>query len=209
MSAIPIQILTYTDRKPTDALLQTDLAASALVEVEKEWGPFRRNAARKLLQAGRIQEVPRHWHWDWGEKSKNLQFLAYRCFGIECAGKMQGLLMVLVAGKQARLDPDAGKPLVYIDYVETAPWNVIPLVDVPQYSGVGMVLMRTAVQLSYDEGFHGRIGLHALPQAEEFYRDKCGMHGCGLDPAYQNLPYYEMTRAIAARFTSNSSGGEA
>lgn len=31
-----------------------------------------------------------------------------------------------------------------------------------------MVLMRAAVQLSYDEGFHGRVGLHALPQAEEF-----------------------------------------
>src|SRR5262249_5643388 len=161
MSAIPIQILTYKERKPTDAVLHTDLAPSVLVEVEKEWGPFRRGAARKLLQAGRTQEVPSHWHWDWGDKSKNLKLLAYRCCGIECDQKMQGLLMVKVAGKEARLDPDAGKPLVYIDYLEAAPWNVIPLVEAPQYAGVGMVLMRTAVQLSYDEGFHGRVGLHA------------------------------------------------
>ena len=209
MSASPIQILSYEDRKPTDALLHTDLAPAALIEAEKEWGPLRRDAARKLLQAGRSQEVPLHWHWDWGVKSQNLQFLAYRCFGIECVSKMQGLLMVVVAGKQARLDPDVGKPLVYIDYLETAPWNVIPLVDVPQYSGVGMVLMRTAVQLSYDEGFHGRVGLHALAQAEEFYRDKCETQGCGLDQAYQNLPYYEMTREIARRFTSNSKGNGA
>jgi len=69
--------------------------------------------------------------------------------------------------------------------------------------------MRTAVQLSHDEGFHGRIGLHALPQAEEFYRDKCGMQCCGEDPSYEDLPYYEMTREIAMRFTSNSSGGGA
>ena len=117
--------------------------------------------------------------------------------------------MVMVAGKEARLAPDAGKPLVYVDYVESAPWNVIPLVEEPLYSGIGVVLMRTAVQLSYDEGFHGRVGLHALDQAEKFYQQKCGMQGCGFDPDYHNLPYYEMTRDIAARFTSNSSGGGA
>ena len=164
---------------------------------------------RKILQAGRTNEVPGHWHWDWGEKSKKLELLAYQCFGIECAEKMQGLIMVMVAGKEARLAPDAGKPLVYVDYLESAPWNVIPLVAEPQYAGVGMVLMRTAVQLSYDEGFRGRVGLHALDQAEEFYRRKCSMQACGPDPGYHDLPYYEMTREIAARFTSNSSGGGA
>lgn len=207
MSAIPIQIVRYQDRTPTDAVLRTGLLPKDLIETEKEWGPIRFNAALKLKQAGRDAEIPRHWHWDWGAKSQNLSFLAYKCFGIECAQRMQGLLMVMVAGKQARLDPDAGKPLVYVDYLESAPWNVVPLVEVPQFSGIGMVLMRTAVQLSYDEGFHGRIGLHALPQAEEFYRDKCGMQGCGPDKNYQNLPYYEMTREIARRFTSNSKAG--
>lgn len=207
MSAVHIQILTYNGRTPTNALLQTDLAPSVLVEVEKEWGPFRRQAARNLHREGRTHDVPRHWHWDWGRKSQKLQLLAYRCFGIECAGKMQGLLLVQVAGKGAKLDPDAGKPLVYVDYLEAAPWNVKPFVDEPQYSGIGMVLMRTAVQFSYDEGFHGRVGLHALHQAEEFYRDKCGMQGCGLDQAYQSLPYYEMTREIARRFTSNLNAG--
>jgi hypothetical protein len=209
MSAIPIQIVRNQDRALTAAVLQTDLAPSALFEAEKEWGPIRREAARKLHRAGRIKEIPQHFRWDWGAKAQKLKFLAYRCLGIECAKKLQGLLMVMVAGKNARLDPDAGKPLVYIDYLETAPWNLAVMVDVPEYSGIGMVLMRTAVQLSHDEGFHGRIGLHALPQAEEFYRDKCGMQGCGLDQAYQNLPYYEMTREDAARFTSNSSGGGA
>jgi hypothetical protein len=119
---------------------------------------------------------------------------------------MQGLLMVTVAGKVARLPPDDGKPLVYIDYLESAPWNVIPLVAEPQFSGIGMVLMHAAVQLSYDEGFHGRIGLHTLDQSEVFYRNKCGMQGCGPDPSYHGLPYYEMTREIAARFTSNTGG---
>ena len=47
-------------------------------------------ASRKIFQAGRTQEVPRHWHWDWGEKSKKLEFLAYRCFGIKCARRCRG-----------------------------------------------------------------------------------------------------------------------
>lgn len=207
MSTIPIQILRHADRTPTDALLLTDLGPSALAEAEKEWGPLRRTAARRIYQAGRTNEVPQHWHWDWGAKSQKLQLLAYRCLGIECDRKLQGLLLVLTAGKAAKLPPDVGKPLVYVDYLESAPWNVVPLVDVPQYAGVGMVLMRVAVQLSHDEGFHGRVGLHALPLAEAFYRDKCGMCGCGEDPSYQNLPYYEMTREAAGRFTSGAPAG--
>ena len=206
MSAFPIEILTYKDRTPTAALLRTDLPQSALAEVEKDWGPLRFEASRKIYQAGRPVEVPRHWHWDWREKSKKLDLLAYRCFGIECEQKMQGLILVTVAGKVAKLAPDSGKPLVYVDYLESAPWNVIPIVDEPLYSGIGGVLMRIAVQLSYDEGFQGRVGLHALDQAEKFYRSKCLMQECGPDPDYHNLPYYEMTREIASQFTSNSSG---
>ena len=204
MSMSPVQILRYATRAPTDAFLRTELSPQVLAGVEQEWGPLRRAAARRLLESGTPPEqIPRHWHWDWSAKSQNLQLLAYRCFGIECEQKMQGLMMVLTAGKQARLPPDEGKPLVYIDYLESAPWNVIPLVDTPIFAGVGMVLMRTAVQLSLDEGFHGRIALHALPQAEEFYRDKCEMQGGGNDPQYQNLPYFEMTRDLAHKFISS------
>lgn len=209
MSTTPVQIVRRQDKELVDALLHTELAPSVLVEAEKEWGPIRLDAARKLHRAGRIKEIPQHFLWDWGAKSQKLQFLAYRCLGIEYAGKWQGLLMVKLTGQVARLDPDRGKDLVYIDYLESAPWNLAVMVDTPLYGGIGPVLMRTAMQLSYDEGFHGRIGLHALPQAEDFYRDDFEMQCCGADPAYENLPYYEMTREVAARITSNPTGGVA
>ena len=172
-----------------------------LLQPEAEWGPVRREAARRLIQEGHDPaDLPKHFHWDWQLKSQNLSLLAYKCFGIGCEGKMQGLLMVKLAGRNATLAPDVGKPLVYVDFLESAPWNVVPLVKEPLFVGVGMVLMRVAVQLSLDEGFHGRVGLHALPQSESFYRDKCGMHGCGVDPHYQDLPYYELTRDRAQKF---------
>jgi hypothetical protein len=59
--------------------------------------------------------------------------------------------------------------------------------------------MRAAIQLSIDEGFHGRVGLHSLPQSEPFYRDKCLMQFCGHDPHYQDLSYYELTRELAQK----------
>lgn len=201
MSEIPIQLVRYDTRIPTDALLHADLSPRVLVEIEREWGPFRRGAARQLVRAGLpAQQIPSHWHWDWADKSQNLRWVGYRCLGIECEGKMQGLMMVLTVGRQSRLAPDEGEPIVYIDYLESAPWNVIPLVDVPLFLGVGTVLIRAAVRLSLAEGFLGRVALHALPQAEVFYRDRCGMQACGNDPQYQNLPYFEMTTELARQF---------
>jgi len=203
MSTIPVQIFSRQDRALVDAVLHTELVPTVLVQAEKEWGPIRLEAAEKLYHEGRDGEIPQHYHWDWGAKSRKLQFLAYRCLGIECAGKWQGLLMGQLSGQVARLDPDKGKDLVFIDYLESAPWNLHTIVDTPLYGGIGTLLMRAAVQLSYDEGFHGRIGLYALPQAEDFYRDDFGMHGCGPDGSNQDLPYYEMTREVAASFTSD------
>jgi hypothetical protein len=200
MSAIPAQLVRRNTGEVVDAVLHVDLHAAKLVETENAWGPLRRDAARSLLKAGHAEAVPHHWHWSWEAKSQKLKFLAYRCFGIECEGKMQGLMMTLAIGKVAMLPPDAGKPLVYIDFLENAPWNVRPLTDEPLFGGVGMVLMRAAATLSIDEGFHGRLGLHSLRQAEEFYRDKCGMQYCRDDPGYQNLPYYEFTREQSEKF---------
>jgi hypothetical protein len=207
MSAVRVQIVRRQDKALLDAVLHTDLAPSVLIDTEQEWGPIRLKAARNLYKAGKTEEIPQHWGWNWEKKSQKLKLLAYRCFGVEYDSKFQGLLLVKLVGVEARLEPDTGKPLVYIDYLESAPWNLRAMVDTPLYGGVGSLLIRTAVQLSYDEGFHGRIGLHALPQAEKFYRDDCGMHGCGPDASYENLPYYEMTREIATSFTSDFNEG--
>ena len=89
---------------------------------------------------------------------------------------------------------ERGKPLVYIDYLEVAPWNwVIPEIGrTGQFRGIGSILFWRAVKQSQKEGFHGRVGLHALPQAEQFY-EKCGMTPFGPDAGKQNLLYFELS----------------
>jgi hypothetical protein len=158
MSSVPIQIVRRQDKTLVDAVLHTELKAKVLVDTEKEWGPIRMAAARKLKRAGKIQDIPQHFHWDWGEKSQKLQHLAFQCLGIECDGKLQGLLMVKLVGQVARLAPDENKDVVYIDYLESAPWNLATMVDTPLYGGIGPLLMQAAVEVSLEEGFHGRIG---------------------------------------------------
>ena len=47
--------------------------------------------------------------------------------------------------------------------------------------------------LSQELEFHGRIGLHSLPQANDFYDNTCGMTDLGADSDQQGLHYFEMT----------------
>jgi hypothetical protein len=43
----------------------------------------------------------------------------------------------------------------------------------------------------------GRVGLHSLPQAEDFY-SRCGMTRIGPDPSDNDLVYFEYHDGVAA-----------
>lgn len=68
--------------------------------------------------------------------------------------------------------------------------------------GVGSILIAAAIQLSMEEGNHGRIGLHSLPQADTFYGRVCAMTDLGPDASYPgyHLRYFEMTEGQARSF---------
>jgi hypothetical protein len=193
-----ITIIDGPTKAPVDAVLHIELGELELIDVEIVWAPVRLQGLRDLRQRG-VTQLPQHVHWNWAMKAvRHSHLLAYRSFGIEAGGKMQGLMMVLLTGKTARLDPDKGKPLVYVDFLETAPWNAKEFTQSPLYKGVGMRLMQAAARLSGDEGFAGRVGLHSLAQSKPFYTGACEMQALGPDVNYQNLEYFELTAAKAA-----------
>ena len=201
MSATPVQIFDQISKRLVEAELHDGIPADRLVEVELDWGMERLTAYQRRRAEGVPAELlPQHWHWNWARKIANLDLLLYRFLGIECAGRMQGLMMLEVGGRAGRLDSAAGKPLSYIHYIEVAPWNLRAFTDAPRFGAIGIRLIQAAVRLSRDEEMRGRIGLHALPQAEAFYRDTCGMTSLGCDPDYENLPYFEMTWEQADQF---------
>jgi hypothetical protein len=111
------------------------------------------------------------------------------------------MMAVDMVSKRCRLPAQQGMNLVYIDLIESAPWNRPELLFQPvKFKGVGTIMMRAAIQLSLNEEFKGRIGLHALPQSEKWYREKCGMTDMGIDQQVQGLRYFEMTAQQAAAF---------
>ena len=95
-----------------------------------------------------------------------------------------------------------GQPLVYVDYLESAPWNRRILLPSGQaaYSGIGSILMRVAVERSLDEEYKGRVELHSLPQANAFYANICRMTDLGPDAKHENLRYFEFTPEQAKAF---------
>jgi hypothetical protein len=144
---------------------------------------------------------PEHSHWDWNKKAK-LSSDSQTIFAIQYEDDIQGLMLVDYKTQMAKLPPDAGKSILYIDYIESAPHNQYE--KPTRFKWVGVNLLRVAVQYSIDKMCDGRIGLHALPQAENFYHNKCGLTPVENDPIHQNLLYFEFTREQSQNFLSNN-----
>ena len=178
-----------------------------LIDWEAEWMPELFRALQRLRQEGvERQYWPQSRCWDWRKKLTSLQgMLANPSFSIVCNGLTQGMMIVDTVRYRCRIDSQKGQHLVYVKYVENAPWNRSGLLISPQYRGVGSILIRAGIELSADMGFHGRIGLHSLPQANNFYAQTCGMMDLGPDLDYENLRYFEMTPEQAQEFVNKES----
>ncbi|MFM7165294.1 MAG: GNAT family N-acetyltransferase [Planctomycetaceae bacterium] len=184
---------TFLREGATGGLVAADLYDAILPrhldQHERSWKP--------IIAAQQEQ----HGHWDWRDKLAGYSGqLSYQSFSLECGGMVQGLMIVNTM-KRCRMSSQANKHLVYVEYLEAAPWNRPLNPAGPTYKGVGKVLMAAAIQLSIDEGNLGRIGLHSLPQADAFY-SRCGMTDMGPDTNYPKFPlrYFEMTETQASSF---------
>lgn len=195
------QVFLYDPARSTavEAELWDAITNQQLADWEGEWVPALFEGLRRIKRAGvDYAQWPQSRHWDWRAKTQGIrQTLSKQGFSLMCDGVTQGLMSVDLM-RRARLPEQDGQHLVYVDFVETAPWNRQELlVDSPRYQGVGSVLIRAAIELSKEEEFQGRIGLHSLPQANGFYANVCGMTDLGPDTNYQNLRYFEMTPEAA------------
>ena len=197
-----VHLFNVARGEPETAALWHAITEQQLADWEGEWVPELFKAIQRLRRGG-IER--RHWpqsrHWDWRRKATVLQgMLANPGFGIVCDGLTQGMMIVDIVKHRGRLDDQRGQHLVYVEFVENAPWNRAELFNPPRYRGVGSILIRAAVALSEELEFHGRIGLHSLPQANGFYANTCGMTNLGADRDHEGLRYFEMTTDQARAF---------
>lgn len=195
--------MVYLRNRHTNLLEPAELIERIRAEdiecFDKRWLPPMQGKIDELKRAGQYNRTTvGYWnledaHWEWADKVQRRHGqLEWDSYALRCGGLTQGLMFVNLL-RRCRLPSQLNQHMVYVDLVSTAPWNRLPLEPKPTYAGVGMVLVTEAVLRSLDEGFEGRIGLHALPGAEGLYRDKLGMETLGPDAAYSDLPYYELT----------------
>jgi GNAT superfamily N-acetyltransferase len=196
----PIYLLDAATGESVEAELRDAIEQAQLDDWQTRWQPALLAVLQNLARKGvPMSQWPQSWHWNWAEKTARVRgLLAFQGFCVVAQGETQGLAQVDLT-KSSREPGQVGKPLVYLDYLEVAPWNRPELGAAPRLRGVGSALITAAVTLSVEEGFKGRLGLHSLPQADAFYR-KIGMTDLGQDSTYQSLRYFEMTVEQARAF---------
>ena len=209
-SPIPVRIYDRDKVENADALLHIGLTEEQLYAAQAEWEPLRKSSIERLVKQGvPLERVPGHWGWDWTRKVSRLGDKLIGFYGIECEGRMQGMIEVEKEGHFAKLPAQNGQPLIYVTYLETAPWNNRILVPQPRFGGIGARLMQAAVDLSFEEGCKGRVGLHSLfgnnkGEPEWFYQNGCKMEPMESERNWEGLLYFELTPERAEEFL----GGE-
>src|SRR5712692_9802646 len=135
-----------------DATLILEMTSEEVAGAYADWKPLI-DARRRELETQGVPRSnwPQHQHWDWEQKADRYATqLSYRFFGIGCEGEIQAMMLVDLDTKRCRLEEQWGKPLVYIEYLSAAPWNLHDFVAAPHYKGAGTILMRAAIELSLE-----------------------------------------------------------
>lgn len=146
-------------------------------EVNTVWKPIL--VATKQPDAG--------WIWDY-KLRQSLREERYEAYVLDVDGFPQGLIFVETQWHRSHLPERA--PLVYVEAISTTPWNRSDIEQPPWLKRVGTLLLLFARQRSVDLGYGGRVGLHSLPEAEQFYQRQ-QMPDYGPDPEKENLVYFE------------------
>lgn len=172
------------------------LDSQTVTKVGISWEQHRIRLRRSLP----ANQQPQSLHWQWWNKSTRLVPGAKEALGIIANGSCEGLMFLDFVSHRSRLA--VGKDLVYLDYVESAPWNWdIPMLgQTRRFAAVGARLILVALEESNQQGFQGRLGLHSLPQSETYYSGFCDFTKLGPDHLVQNLTYFEADSKQAASF---------
>jgi hypothetical protein len=103
-------------------------------------------------------------------------------------------LMFVKDGHIVKCDSAPRQPLVYVNFLEVSPGNH-PRAESRLYRGLGPIMLRIACELSVQRGYGGRVGLHSVANAEEFYR-RLGFQTLACPNEYHEL-YLELDEISA------------
>ncbi|HAS90144.1 MAG TPA: GNAT family N-acetyltransferase [Desulfovibrio sp.] len=150
----PISLLHIPTDKPVDAELLCTIGKEQIADWEKFWIPAKKEGLKASQESQLHKSIPGSRHWNWDKKANHANsFLACSGYSIVCEGRTEGLMVITKSIHSARLESQKGKPLIYVDYIETAPWNIKGFMPPGKYSGIGSIFLNTAIQVSVHEGY--------------------------------------------------------
>jgi hypothetical protein len=139
---------------------------------------------------GSLETPPENHDWSWKEKARSTMPDSQVFLGLVVDDEIQGMVTFSTQTRSSRRPGNAGKCVLYVEYLESAPWNsVVYARENAVYRGVGTRLLSAVVNASVAAGCNGRVGLHSLKQAEGFYAS-VGFENLGPDPE-EGLDYFE------------------
>ena len=200
-----IYIFNRRTVKLVKAELWHEITKKNISDSRKEWEPYH-EWVRDQFKALGIDEDrwPESGHWQWEKKFNEQQRLSTQdnvSFAIVADDMTQAMIYanLTTTGESSRLS-NAEHSSIYVDALEVAPWNYPNLVnDAPLYAHCGSLLMYAAIKMGMYKGTNGRVGLHSLPQANEFY-EHIGMDNFGVDKEKENMNYFEFTPKKAKNY---------
>lgn len=206
MQSEVIQIVSNRNNgRLVNALLVEDPTDRYIEATDKLWRVYRKRFVDALKATGKPIPDHNHWSWKWKLEQELAKKALFKCFAILSNNEPQGLLLLNYGQEYtARLQEQRGQPLLYVAYIESAPWNVPGYCDAPCFSGIGTLLYKASVEFSIRLGFAGRVGLHALPNVEKFYANRCRMRDCGKDQSHDGLVYFESTPKDSLAFLKDA-----
>lgn len=190
-----VQLYDVEKQSFVDAELRNTISRENVKDWEYLWLPEQVRIFNAFLDRGRaIANLKESFHWNWSKKVYDLQTNQnQQGFALTCEGKTQAL-MIVDLNRKSRLPNQNGRPLVYVDFVQSAPWNMSEEYGrTNKYRKCGTIMLRKAARFSASLGWKGLIGLHSLSSSIGFYKRKMSMTSLGLDNEYQNLTYFETT----------------
>jgi GNAT superfamily N-acetyltransferase len=144
-------------------------------------------AWRPILERHREEDAS----WDWSAilaEHLTTGGRTFESFGIVCRGKLQGAMLL---GQGERTSRASGRPIVYVEYIATAPWNRSTIEAQSRFKGAGTELLAAAVEWSRHMQCEGALGLHSKPRALGFY-GRQGFRDLGPDARELGLHYLEI-----------------
>lgn len=193
-----MQIIPIKNRATGEYELATlieDVDAELASTFQKAWSDSQAAIGQQLQD--RDVAVPEHFGWHWGRKLEDARSEPVRCFAIVHAGSCQGMLLLSLEGMPSRRLQTPVSKTLYVEYLQSAPWNLALPGRTPEYSGVGISLIQCAIKVSLESGFDGALSLHSLPGAQPFYQ-RLGFDDFGPDLNEGRLHFMELAAGKAA-----------